>query len=107
MKIKLLLTTMLLASLGLSVNAAVSVDRTLQKDYMMNSGYSEAITESVNVGRARANGEIYYTQAEKEFAKSSNGTKFWKRVYSYIDPAQDDFSFYHHNITVTPSTDDL
>ncbi len=98
MKTKLLLIALLFAGLQLGSNAAVTVDQTTSKEYLLNSGYSDALSESINVGHAKAVGEQYYTPAEQKYRNSSAWSRFWKRTYSYIDPAADDYSFFHHDL---------
>ncbi len=100
MKIKLLLVALLTVTLNLQSNAAVTIDQTLSRDYVINNGYSSQIYESMKVVRSRALGEEYYTPGEKRAG-------FWKRLHGYIDPAMDDYSFYHHDIKETPTIKDL
>lgn len=102
MKIKLLLLVAIVGIIsGLSADAAVSVDRTLDQDYLKNNGYSTQIYNTIQVGRARALGQEFYT--EEETAKNRK----WRKIYGYIDPAGEDFSFYHHDIKATPTPNDL
>lgn len=107
MKTKLMLIAVLFAALQLQSGAAVTIDQTTSKDFLINSGYSEALSESVNLGKAWATGQEYYTDAEKNYKNSSGFARFWKKTYQYFDPAAEDFSFFHHNISPTPSVDDL
>ena len=102
MKIKLLLLVVAVSFLScIRADAAVSVERTLQEDYLRNNGYSTLMYDTVQVGRARALGQEYYTG--EETAKN----RIWRKIYGYIDPAGEDFSFYHHNIKATPTANDL
>ena len=107
MKIKLFLVLAIMFSLQGQSMASVSVEEALSEDYMRNSGYSRQIYETVSVGRARANGEEFYSRAETEYAKLRGPRKFVRKVFLYFDPARDDFSFYHHDIHPEPSIDDL
>ena len=107
MKAKIIIVAMLFASLQIQANAAVSVEKTLSREYMLNSGYSEQIYDSANVSRARALGKEYYSRAELNYQNSSRPVRFWKRLHRYVDPAKDDYSFYHHDSKPEPSVDDL
>lgn len=107
MKTKLVLIAVLFAALQLQSNAAVTVDQTTSRDYLLKSGYSEAMSESVSLGHARATGEEYYTEGEKRYMNDSKWVRFWKKAYAYFDPAAEDYSFYHHNIEPVPDIDDL
>lgn len=107
MKTKLVLIAALFAAFQLQSMAAVSVDQTTSKEYLINSGFSESLSESVSVGHARAVGEEYYTDGEKRYMNDNGWVRFWKKTYAYFDPAAEDYSFYHHGIKVTPHVDDL
>ena len=107
MKTKLVLMAALIAAFQLQSLAAVSVDRSTSKEYLINSGYSNALYESVATGHARAVGEEYYTEGEQRYRNSSGWAKFWKKTYAYFDPAAEDYSFFHHDIKVVPHIDDL
>ncbi len=107
MKRNLLLTAIMIFSLQLASGAAVSVDKTLTQDYMLNNGYSKQIYDTVNVARARALGEEYFSSEELEYRNANWAQRCWQRFRKYIDPAQDDFSFYHHDTQNKPSIHDL
>ena len=107
MKTKLLLIAVLFAGLQLHSGAAVTVEETTSKNFLINSGYSETLSDSVGLGKAWATGQEYYTDAEKRYKNSNGFVRFWKKTYAYLDPAAEDFSFYHHNIHSTPHIDDL
>ena len=107
MKIKLLLIAVLALSFQIQANAAISVDRTMTQEYLENNGYSKQIYDSINVSRARALGEEFYSTEEMKVKNSKLPVRWWHKFHSYLDPAIDDFSFYHHNITTEPSANDL
>lgn len=107
MNIKILLIAILAIGLQLGATAMVSVDTTLTEEYMLNNGYSGQMYDSVNVSRARALGQPFYSREELKYKTSNPVARFFKRAHSYIDPAIDDFSFYHHDSTPEPSIDDL
>lgn len=107
MKKILLLTAVFLFCACLKSSAAISVDRTLQEDYVRNSGYSTQTYDIMQVSRARALGQEFYSRDELNYQKSSPSKKFWKRLYSYFDPAADDYSFLHHDVKIVPTYEDL
>jgi hypothetical protein len=87
--------------------ASVSVDQTTDATYVKNLGFSTQTAEMVNVSKARANGQEYYTADEEEFKNEGKFLKFWRKLYVYTDPAAEDYSFYHHDTTTTPKYTDL
>ncbi len=107
MKIKLLLIAIIVLSLQIQVNAAISVDKTLSQEYLQNNGYSKQIYDTVNVGRARALGQEFYSSEELEYQRAKAPVKLFKRFHAYLDPAIDDYSFYHHDNTPEPTSRDL
>ena len=107
MKIKLLLVALLVLTLQIQAQSATSVDRTMTQDYLQNNGYSKQIYDTVNVSRARALGEEYYSSEEIKYKSSKAPVRWWKRFYAYLDPGQDDFSFYHHDTKTQPSPTDF
>lgn len=107
MKIKLLLVALLVLTLQVQAQSAISVDRTMTQDYLQNNGYSKQIYDTVNVSRARALGEEYYSSEEIKYKSSKAPIRWWKRFHAYLDPAKDDFSFYHHDTKTEPSPSDF
>lgn len=107
MKIKLLLLAIILIGVQMQVNAAVSVDQTLTQEYLQNTGYSKQIYDTVSIGRARALGQEFYSSEEISYKKSKPVVRWWKRFHAYLDPAVDDYSFYHHDDTPEPTPSDL
>ncbi len=107
MKKKLLLFAIFVLSVQIPAHCAISVDRTMSEEYLRNNGYSKQIYDTVNVGRARALGEEYYSSEEIKFKSSKAPVRWWKRFHAYLDPAKDDYSFYHHDTATEPSFSDL
>jgi hypothetical protein len=107
MKLKLLSIVLIIFMTQLVSSAAVSVDRTLSREYLMNNGYSKQIYDSVNVTRARALGQEYYSSEERAYKNMSPTKRFFRKLNAYIDPAVDDYSFYHHDISPEPNINDF
>lgn len=107
MKIKLLFLAIIGIFMQVPVQAAISVDRTITQEYLQNNGYSKQIYDTVNVSRARALGEEFYSSEEIKFRNSKAPVRWWKRFHAYLDPGKDDFSFYHHDNKPEPSASDL
>lgn len=108
MKIKLLLLIAAVAvMMPLQAHAAVSVDTTTDATYIKNQGYSEQTAEMINITKARAAGEEYYTKDEQAFKNENAFVKFWRKLYVYVDPAAEDYSFYHHDNKTVPKYTDL
>ena len=107
MKLKLLSIALIIFMTQLVSTAAVSVDKTLSQDYLMNNGYSKQIYDSVNVTRARAVGQEYYSSEERAYQNMSPVKRFLRKLDAYVDPAVDDYSFYHHDISPEPNINDF
>jgi len=107
MKKILLLVVLLAVCSQVESLGAVTVDQTMSKDYIINSGYSTQIYNTMQVSSARATGKEYYSEDEIKLKKSPKTVKFFRKLYSYFDPAADDYSFYHHDSKVVPSYTDL
>ena len=104
---KKILLTLIVLSVPVVAQAAISVEDTTNPAVLRNSGYSAQTADAVKVGRARSNYVEYYTEDEKNFKKQNWFTKFWRKLYVYTDPAAEDYSFYHHDTDTTPSYTDL
>lgn len=107
MKIKLLILAIVIFALQIESNAAISVDRTMTQEYLQNNGYSKQIYDTVNVSRARALGEEYYSSEELKLKRSKAPVRWWHKFHAYLDPAIDDYSFYHHDSNPEPRATDL
>ena len=104
---KKLLLIAIAAAIPTIASAAVSVDQASNPAVLQNNGYSEEMTNMVNMSKARAMGQEYYTKDEAAFKKENKFVKFWRKLYVYTDPAAEDYSFYHHNIDAVPKYSDL
>ena len=84
--------------------AAVTVEETTDAEHLLNSGYSEITAEDVFMLKNRANGkpvEPLYEKSQNKFVKAC------RRIYAYIDPAQDIPDRLHHDVAPSPSCSDL
>jgi hypothetical protein len=107
MKLKLLSVALVLFMVQLSSEAAISVEQTMSPEYLLNNGYSKQIYDSIQVTRARALGEKYYSSEEIADQNREKKFRILKKIQAYIDPAVDDYSFYHHDISPEPSYKDF
>ena len=86
------------------VSASITVEQTTDPEILMNGGYSEALAEDVLIMKNRANGK----PVEPLYEKSNNKVlKFFKNIYSYLDPSIENDERYHHDIHLSPSYKDL
>ena len=85
--------------------ASVAVEQTTDPEYVINSGFSEALAEDMVMLKNRVNGE----PIEPLYEKSNNKfVKAWRYFHSYLDPSiENDYERYHHNIKLNPSFTDL
>lgn len=107
MKTKLLLIAAVAVMIPLQAQAAVSVDTTTDATYVKNQGYSAQTADMINITKARAAGEEYYTKDEQAFKNQNKFVRFWRKLYVYTDPAAEDYSFYHHDTQEVPKYYDL
>lgn len=104
---KKLLLVAIAVSIPVMAQAAISVDEMTNSAALKNNGYSEQVTDAVNVSKARANNQEYYTADEEAFRNQNKFVRFWRKFYAYMDPAAEDYSMYHHDTTTSPSYTDL
>lgn len=107
MKTKLLLIAILATTVQLQSNAAISVDQATNPAYLKNNGFSSQTADIINISKARALGEEYYSEDEAAYRKQNKFVRFWRKLYVYTDPAAEDYSFYHHDTDTSPSYTDL
>ena len=104
---KKLLLIAVAAMIPTMAHAAISVDQTTNSAVLRNNGYSAQTADIVNISKARATGQTYYTPDEATYRKQNKFVRFWRKLYVYADPAAEDYSFYHHDNDTTPSYTDL
>ena len=104
MKRNLLIAVASMVFLLGSVNAEITVEQTTDAEYLINSGYSQAIAEDVFMSKNRVAGK----PIESLYEKSDNVVvKGWRKFFSYLDPAQEFYDRLHHDIQLSPSFSDL
>ncbi len=104
MKRNLLLAMALMAFITLPSMAAMTVEESTDAEYVINSGYSQAVAEDIFMMKNRATGqpiEPLYEKSQNVFVKA------WKKLYSYVDPGQETYDRLHHDIKQSPSFSDL
>lgn len=104
MKKRFLITSLLLM-LAIPAFAELTVEDTISRDYLKNHGYSNAFVNTTHKLVAEHNGEAYTEPVENEMYNQPS-IKFIRRLFMYLDPSLDDYSF-NHNINTTPRYDDL
>lgn len=103
---KKLLLLAIAVTIPTMAQAVMSVDQTTDSERLMRSGFSKQTADIVNVSKARATGQEYYTDDERAFKKQNKFVRFWRKLYVYADPAAEDYSYYHHDTETTPSYKD-
>lgn len=104
MRREILLGIALFAFMVLPGFAAVTIEETTDAEYLLNTGYSELMAEDVFMSKNRANGkpiEPLYEKSQNRFIKTC------RKIYSYIDPAQDNVDRLHHDVKPSPTWSDL
>lgn len=84
--------------------AAVTVEETTDAEYLINSGYSQAVAEDVFMSKNRASGkpiEPLYEKSQNKFVRVC------KKFYAYLDPGVEEEDRIHHDIHLSPSLSDL
>ena len=101
---RVLFSLVLSAILTVPAMAAVTVEQTTDAEFLINSGYSQRTAEEVFIAKNRANArpaEALYEESGNSFAR------WWKKFYSYLDPAQEQYDSLHHDIKMSPDASDL
>lgn len=104
MKRNLLFAITIVAFSVLPTIASVTLEETTDAEYLMNSGYSQAVAEDVFMLKNRANGrpiEPLYDKSQNVFVRGL------KKIYAYIDPSIEEPDRLHHDIKLSPSVSDL
>lgn len=101
---KILFTIALMAFMFVPAMADITVEETTDAEYLINSGFSQIFAEDVFIQKNRMLGktiEPLYEKSENVFVR------YWKKFYSYLDPAQVEADKIHHDIKMEPSFTDL
>ena len=106
MKKTLLFLTIFGLAFSYTFAEELTVERTLEKDYLENAGYSEVTADIVQQSQARALGQEY-TNPDANPLYEEQPVKFFRRFWMYLDPSLDDDSFMNHDIHTSPSIYDL
>lgn len=104
MKKALLLGLIITLAGFLPTFAAVTPEQTTDAEYIINSGYSQAMAEEVFVNKNRNVGapiEPLYEKSQNRFVRA------WRTFYAYIDPAVENVDKIHHDIKQSPHYLDL
>lgn len=87
--------------------AELTVEDTVNPEYMKNNGYSQATINATRKVVAQSNGEPLAEPVEHPLYEKAP-IKFIRRVFMYIDPSLDNHSFMNdHDIKTSPRFDDL
>ena len=100
----LFLTVALLAIIVAPSFAGITIEQATDAEYLINSGFSQAVAEDVFMQKCRAKGETIEPLYEKSENKFLRG---WRKFYSYFDPAQDAVDRIHHDTKLVPHYTDL
>ncbi|MBR2431028.1 hypothetical protein IKB17_06175 [bacterium] len=104
MKKFLLLSSFILLASTLSVSALVTIEENTDVEYLINSGHSEAVASDIFMLKNRANGR----PIEPLYERSTNCfVKVLRKLYAYVDSAQDMPDRIHHDIKSAPHYSDL
>ena len=104
MKRNLLLAIILSAFVTIPVLASITAEQSTDAEYLINSGYSQAMAEDVFMQKNRSTGK----PIEPLYTKKTDGiTKVYKWIWGYFDPTIDRADRIHHDIQQSPSFADL
>jgi hypothetical protein len=99
----------LIALLGAPVLADYTMDEASSQEFLINNGYSQLMSDMIQKDKAQVNGVYYNLYPEKEYESTFLG-QVWKGIncfFNYLDPIAERESFMNHNITSTPTYNDL
>ena len=88
MRTKLLVIAFMSALVQVPAMAAISVDHTMTQDFLQNNGYSKQIYDTVNVSRARALGEEYYSERRIGIQKQHTACQMVEKVSRIFRPCK-------------------
>ena len=101
---KSLFILVLLSVVCISARASMTVEQSTDSEYLINSGYSQAVVEDVFMQKNRTEGKTI----EPLYEKSNNKcVKVLRKIYAYLDPSIDEEDRLHHDINLSPSYTDL
>ncbi len=104
---KKFLITALLILFALPSFSELTLEDTVNPEYMRNNGYSTATINATRKVVAQSNGEPLAEPVENKLYENP-AVKFVRRVFMYIDPSLDDHTFMNdHDIRTSPRFDDL
>lgn len=108
MKVKILLTALMISVLANSAQAVLTTDETSSKEYLYNHGYSTVMVDMVGSSKSKINGTEYITVQKQKDMDSPKYVRFVRRVLSYFDPAiENPDQFMQHDIKYEPTVTDL
>jgi hypothetical protein len=88
-----------------SAKAAMTNDESTDAEYLLNSGYSQAMAEDIFMLKNRMNGQSIEPLYERNESVLVRG---WRKFYSALDPSvSNDDDRLHHDIKMSPSITDL
>ena len=100
MKRNLLFAMILMAFVSLPSMAEMTVEQSTDAEYVINSGYSQAVAEDVFMMKNRATGQPIEPLYDKKQG-------FWRKIHAYLDPAIENYDRLHHDINHSPTILDL
>ena len=104
---KYLLLLGLTALIALPACAELTVDDTINEEYLINHGYSKETARIVQKNQAQINGEPLTQEIDKEYYNQPV-VKYVRRFFMYLDPSLDDYTFLNdHSMNTTSRYDDL
>ena len=101
---KILFTVALLSCFTIPCLAAVTVEETTDAEHLINAGYSQCFAEDVFIQKNRAMSkpiEPLYEKSQNIFVKG------FRKLFGYVDPAQEEYDKLHHDVKLSPSFTDL
>lgn len=92
--------------------AELSVDDVRSREYIINHGYSEEMSDLIDLQYAQINNLPPKDVEEKSFYKGNNKLikntlNYTHKLFLYLDCGLDDGKFMRHDIKMAPQFDDL
>ena len=102
----LILTALLLFNLPSS--AEITTDEAISQDYIHNHGYSDQMSELIDLQYAQINGQKpKYKSKDPDWYTTDKRVNFIRKVFIYLDPGLENGKFMRDNINYTNRWDDL
>jgi len=88
-------------------HAILEVEKSTSPEELINAGFSSEFADMVNMQKCRSTSTEFQSIKPVKPYQTTPVYVFFRKIFTYIDPALDDNSFYNHDMKWEPSINDL